>query len=42
MSCSPQPVDARDLGSLFNVQTGQYALPWQERIQPRDGRRRSQ
>ena len=22
-----QPVDARDLGSLFNVQTGQYALP---------------
>jgi hypothetical protein len=22
-----QPVDARDLGSLFNVQTGQYSLP---------------
>jgi len=22
-----QPVDARDLGSLFNVATGQYALP---------------
>jgi hypothetical protein len=22
-----QPVDARDLGSLFNIQTGQYALP---------------
>ncbi len=22
-----QPVDARDLGSLFNVQTGQYTLP---------------
>ena len=27
-----QPVDARDLGSLFNVQTGQYALPGQERL----------
>jgi len=24
-----QPVDARNLGSLFNVQTGQYALPGQ-------------
>ncbi len=22
-----QPVDARDLGSLFNIQNGQYALP---------------
>jgi hypothetical protein len=22
-----QPVDARDLGSLFNIETGQYALP---------------
>ena len=27
-----QPVDARDLGSLFNIQNGQYALPGQGRL----------
>ena len=31
-----QPVDARNLGSLFNIQTGTFALPGQGGYQPRD------
>ena len=37
-----QPVDARDLGSLFNMLNGQYALPGEGGYSRAHGRRRPQ
>ena len=31
-----QCVDARNLGSLFNIKNGQFALPGKDGYQPRD------